>query len=271
VVMGGAVLLVQTTERAEDERRAELASKESPYVNGLGMRFVPVPGTDVLMSVWETRVKDYAAYAAGNLGVDMGWKDVVYEGHAQGDDHPVVKVSWEDAKEFCEWLTRRERAAGRIGEHDEYRLPTDHEWSVAVGIGDREDPSLSPIRKDGKIDGVYPWGRQWPPPPGAGNYHGAEGGGSWGKIEGYRDGHPLTAPVGSFGANALGLYDLGGNVWEWCEERWSPSSTARVLRGGSWRNDSEIYLRSSYRSVVRPTLRDVSNGFRVVVEVDGGG
>jgi hypothetical protein len=321
-VVGGAVLLVQVTERAEDQKRAELArqveearqaevvdrerqaleaererlaearlaeaekrraeearpgaglraaSKESPFVNGLGMRFVPVPGTDVLMSVWETRVRDYAAYAAENPGVDMGWKDVIFGGNAQGSDHPVVKVSWEDAKAFCAWLTRTERAAGRIGEGDEYRLPTDHEWSMAVGIGEREDPALSPSEKHGKIEDVYPWGRQWPPPGGAGNYHGEEGAATLPKIEGYRDEHPFTAPVGSYRVNGLGLYDLGGNVWEWCEDRWSLSWSGRVLRGGSWGVNAEVFLRSSFRDDVHPTLRHVNYGFRVVVVAVGGG
>ena len=59
------------------------------------------------------------------------WED---PGFDQTDDHPVVGVSWYDAKAFCEWLTLRERAAGRLPPDREYRLPTDHEWSVAVGL-----------------------------------------------------------------------------------------------------------------------------------------
>jgi hypothetical protein len=60
----------------------------------------------------------------------------------QTDDDPVVGVSWYDAKAFCEWLTLRERAAGRLPPDREYRLPTDNEWSVAVGLN--EDPAKSP-------------------------------------------------------------------------------------------------------------------------------
>lgn len=62
-------------------------------------------------------------------GVDMEWKDVEFSGIKQGPDHPVVKVSWEDAPAFCKWLSKQE---GKT-----YRLPTDHEWSVAVGSGER--------------------------------------------------------------------------------------------------------------------------------------
>ena len=106
------------------------------------------------------------------------WED---PGFDQTDDHPAVGVSWYDAKAFCEWLTLRERAAGRLPSDREYRLPTDHEWSVAVGL--EEDPAKSPGEKDGEITDAYPWGK-WPdgqpPPQGAGNYAGAEvEGGHW--------------------------------------------------------------------------------------------
>jgi formylglycine-generating enzyme len=68
--------------------------------------------------------------------VDGSWKDVEYQGHKQGPDHPVVNVRCEDAR-ACTWLLKKE---GKT-----YRLPTDHEWSLAVEIGDREDPA--PARK----------------------------------------------------------------------------------------------------------------------------
>ena len=135
------------------------------FVNTLGMAFVPVPGTDVQFSIWETRVKDYAAYAAANAGVDASWKSPSF---TQADTHPVVNVSWEDANAFCAWLTRKEQAAGKITASQRYRLPSDAEWSVAVGLG-RETGS-SPEEKDAGVKDVYPWGNQWPPPVGAGNY-----------------------------------------------------------------------------------------------------
>ena len=99
------------------------------FTNTLGMKFVPVSGTEVAFCIWESRVKDYAAYAAANAGVDGSWKK---PGFKQEDTHPVVKVSWNDAQAFCEWLTKKELAEGKIKAGQKYRLPTDAEWSVAV-------------------------------------------------------------------------------------------------------------------------------------------
>ena len=229
---------------------------EEPFTNSLGMKFVPIRGTNDFMSIWETRVQDYAAYAAENSGVDDEWEDYQFGGVKQGPDHPVVNVSWEDAQGFCQWLSKKE---GKT-----YRLPTDHEWSVAVGIGDREDPKASPSDKDMEIEDVYPWGTQWPPPKGAGNYSGQESASSF-KLDDYRDTHPFTAPVGSYSPNSLGIYDLGGNAYEWCEDEYSSSS--RVLRGGSWNNNDSNNLLSSYRNNNDPTNRNNNIGFRCVVVV----
>ncbi|MFM7607213.1 MAG: caspase family protein, partial [Prosthecobacter sp.] len=121
---------------AEIEKRArQLAAKMAaetsqsssdtggPFTNSLGMKFVSVPGTQVRMCIHETRNADYAAYAAAQNGVDDAWRD-----HLVGDKeyHPVVNVSHEDAEAFCRWLSAKEAK--------NYRLPTDAEWSVAVGL-----------------------------------------------------------------------------------------------------------------------------------------
>ena len=147
-------------------------------------------------------------------------------GFAQTDDHPVVKVSWNEAEAFCEWLSRKEGL--------EYRLPTDHEWSCAVGIGDREDPSVSPGDKDQKIPGVFPWGTEWPPPRGSGNLADATAKRKtpdWKVIDNYDDGFAHTSPVGAFAANQFGIYDLSGNVWEWCKDVVKLGDPYRYQRG----------------------------------------
>ena len=146
-------------------------------------------------------------------------------------------MSFEEAMAFCEWLTHRERQEGRISTAEAYRLPTDHEWSCAVGIGDREDAAQHPSEKNGKISDLYPWGSDWPPPPGAGNYNGEESSATDQRnrqpiLAGYRDGFNNTAPVGSFPPNALGLFDLGGNAGERCSDLWDEGRS--VSRGGTF-------------------------------------
>jgi len=224
------------------------ATKESPYENSLEMRFVPVARTDVLFSIWDTRVRDYAVFAK-ETGVS-----VVPPNFPQTPNDPVVNVIWEEAQAFCKWLTAQERAAGRIGADKVYRLPTDAEWSIAVGLP--PESGATPQEKDGKVKGVFPWGTQWPPPEGVGNYDPALG----------VDSYVNTSPVGSFPANRFGLYDMGGNVWEWCEDRYQAhGSGSRVVRGGSWFNVGPVFLWSSRRGDELPGDRNSSFGFRCVL------
>jgi len=226
------------------------ATKEQPFVNSLGMKFVPVPGTDVLFSIWDTRVQDYEVFVKAT---GRSWEKPY--GFLQGPSHPVVDVSWEDAKAFCQWLTEMERTAGTLGAEQEYRLPTDAEWSVAAGLSQESGATLSEKEEDGRFKGVYPWGKQWPPPKGAGNYHASLD----------VDDYEKTSPVGSFGANTFGLYDMGGNVHQWCEDWFNTEKKLRVLRGSSWLADRPFSLLSSYRVIHPPTARQVDDGFRVVV------
>jgi formylglycine-generating enzyme required for sulfatase activity len=257
ILIGNTMLCAQdkgSSEAAKKQAPSKTiagAAKEHPFVNSLGMKFVPVAGTKVLFSIWDTRVQDYRAYAKANPGIDTGWKIPDFK---QGEDHPVLKVSWYDAKAFCAWLTKKERKSGVIGKDQEYRLPADAEWSVAVGTG------------------KYPWGNQWPPPKGAGNYDPSL------KVDGY----PCTSPVGSFAANQYGLYDMGGNVWQWCEDWYRSDMNAKaspvkstegkdaaakkyhVVRGAGWGGFGPDRLLSSFRS---PGLygRDDFTGFRCVL------
>jgi serine/threonine protein kinase len=218
-----------------------------PFTNSLGMKFVPLG--DLRISIWETRVQDYQAFCnATNRRYEPA-------DFAQGPNHPVVKVNWFDAMAFCKWLSAKERDENVIEDRQSYRLPTDKEWSLAVGL--QNEAGSTPQARDGKIKNEFPWGKQWPPAASAGNY-------------GIPQKRGATVPVGTFKANSSGLYDLGGNVWEWCADTYKGgnSGTGRdwgVLRGGSWATTNRLEMQSSYRNVIDRNDRDVIYGFRCVV------
>jgi formylglycine-generating enzyme required for sulfatase activity len=169
-------------------------------------------------------------------------------GVQQDDSHPVVQISWDDAKAYAAWLAK---ITGQP-----YRLPTEAEWEYAARAG-----TTTP----------FWWGSSIT--PAQANYDGRylyEGGGSKGE---YRKG---TVPAGSFDPNPWGFYNVHGNVWEWCEDTWhdtyegAPTEGSawikegqnhRVLRGGSWYNPPR-YLRSALRG--RNSVEfDDSFGFRL--------
>jgi len=282
IVCSVCFILGSSLMAADQPENVAGAAKETPYVNSLGMKFVPIPGTKVLFSIWDTRVKDFRAYAReahyvqsggivknGKLDKEASWEK---PGFKQGEDHPVVGLSWDEAKAFCAWLTEKERKVGKIGQNQEYRLPTDEEWSAAVG------------------ESKYPWGNDWPPPKGAGNY--ADDaflaklpGTGWSQGSG-NNGYARTTPVGAFKANRLGLYDIGGNVWKWSEDWYrgdmneqavldkhpgmkndGGGQTYRVVRGASWRSSLPEDLLSSYRTYGFPRTRYADIGFRCVLLV----
>ena len=239
------------------------------WTNSLGQVFVPVPGTSVLFCIWDTRVRDYAAYAAANSGVNDTWKNGEYEGRrvCGGPDCPVSMVSWEDAEGYCRWVTEKERREGMINGERSYRLPTDAEWSLAVGLG--KEGGSTPGEKKGKIEGVYPWGTEWPPPRGAGNYADMTFRSQFSDltvIESYDDGYAMTSPVGSFQGNRYGLYDMGGNVWQRCEDRYGGDFC--VSRGGSWMDGFPGLLLSSSRRESGTDIRGVDDGFRCVLAAE---
>ena len=131
--VGSCVVLVERPIEPQPQQVARQGAAFSlpkdGLANSLGMKFIPVQGTNVLFCIHETRAADYAAYAAAMPEVAVSWK---HEGIAgipagEGDNHPVYGVSWQEAAAFCTWLSMKE---GRS-----YRLPTDHEWSLAAGVG----------------------------------------------------------------------------------------------------------------------------------------
>jgi len=238
------------------------------YSNSLGMVFVPVEGTNVLFCIHETRRQDYAAFADDVEGVNGSWKSqkiaTVPVGHEP--DHPVIGVNWQDAKTFCDWLSSKEKKV--------YRLPTDEEWSIAVGLGrsEKRRKGSTPQTLSGVEATKFPWGGDYPPQTKelAGNYadsayHELVPAAGW--HENYTDGFPTTAPVMSFRANSFGLYDLGGNAWEWIEDWYNESQQHRVLRGAGFVYNDRPFLLSSFRLSSKPDIRWDHFGFRCVIEV----
>lgn len=259
------------------------AETQETFVNSLGMKFVSVPGLRERVSVWETRVRDFAAFVkATGYDADAGmrtfdgktsepagrsWKD---PGFPQTPDHPVCGVSWDDAKAFCVWLTAEEKKAGKIRQEEAYDLPTDELWSKVVGLASEQpgtpktkDVSMLGSRQS-NATGYYPWGNQWPPPRGAGNYCGTESR-LPAALEDYSDAHPRTAPVGSYASNPFGVYDLGGNVAEWCNDWYDETHKQRVIRGGSWGSNKPPTLLAADRIQVPPSSRLDKFGFRCVL------
>lgn len=184
-------------------------------------------------------------------------------GFVQGDTHPVLNVTWNDAVALAQWLGKREGHT--------YRLPTEAEWEYACRAG-------STTR--------YPGGNDPRSLLHSANTFDADAAVNWPAwqdraLPGH-DGYAFTAPVGSFQPNAFGLYDMLGNAWEWTAD-WhddhyygkSPahdptgpaSGSVRVRRGGSWHTWA-LYARCSYRNWNSPQTRYTLVGMRLLRELD---
>jgi len=161
------------------------------------------------------------------------------------DDQPAVAMSWNDANAFCAWMTK---TCG--GSQWRFRLPTEQEWETVAACGKPAE---------------YPWGdgpipRDW-------NYFGVENQEPGQKLD-HNDGYRASCPVQKSGANAWGLYGVGGNVWEWCKDA-DPDDTegkTRVLKGAAWSDCAPLFLKISRRSSYTADYTSSSIGFRVSAE-----
>ncbi len=238
--------------------RIEAATKDESFENALAMKFVPVPitggetdGSRVLFASTETTVGVFEKFANKEL-----WK----RQPGQQENDPAVYLVPTDAEAFCRWMNKKYKLPGKW----EYRLPTDHEWSCAAGIGDKEDAAL-PAKQQQPERKEYAWGA-WPPKPASGNFAdesfrslpGVDPTAS--VVSGYNDGFAGTSPVGTFAVNRFGLFDLAGNAAEWCYD-----STGYVLRGGSYYSSKKAELDLAARRIGETDSRQPMNGFRVVI------
>jgi len=171
----------------------------------------------------------------------------IHEGISlNGDNQPVVNVSWNDARAFCDWLTKNygTTPAGKLT----FRLPAEKEWETFATCG---------------TQGEFPWGA-WPPPKNF-NYYGRENRSSGQMLESY-DGYRVSAPVNKSGANDWGLYGVGGNVWEWCQDTEDVQGSTHVLKGASWADCAPLFLCTARRSAYAAGYKYINLGFRVVAE-----
>jgi formylglycine-generating enzyme required for sulfatase activity len=260
-----------------DTIQREVKEQAKTLVNSVGIKLVLLPAGSFLMGSHQTEVArrenegpqhevslPNPFYMAAHAVTQAQYLRVMNSSpsrfnleHGGGADHPVENVTWNQAVEFCRRLSElaQEKEASR-----KYRLPTEAEWEYACRGGTTAPFSVGDALSaaQANFDGRFPYG-------------GAEGGLFAEK----------TLPVGSFPANNFGLYDMHGNVWEWCQDwlhsesyrtspkrnpQGPPTGRFRVLRGGSWRSHAAI-CRSAYRNGLSPASRDQCTGFRVVLEI----
>ncbi len=236
VVVPAGEFMMGSNDGNSDEKPVHKVTISQPFAVG---KF------EVTFAEWEACMADEGPWT--KYGGPGGCK------HNPGDNgwgkgrRPVINVSWNDAKEYVAWLSRK---TGKS-----YRLLTEAEWEYAVRAGTMTKYSFGDTITKSQAQFSY---------------------GFWASAG-------KTAGVGSFPANRFGLHDMHGNVWEWCEDNWHANyqgapndgsvwpggdASRRVLRGGSWNYDFPVDLRSAFRHWYRPDIRVFDIGFRVARTLD---
>ena len=228
------------------------------------------------MSVSEITNAQFAEYmATHNSGA--------YKGHdLSAPNMPVTNISWENAAGYCNWLSEKdgyekvykEENGALIAIHplpSGYRLPTESEWEWVARVQSTGNTQR------------YDWGDKYPPLQVAGNYADQSASEILDTgIDGYDDGFVAAAPINSFRSNHLGIFDLGGNVAEWCHDFYSiypslsdeifvdpvgpASGSNHVIRGASWMRGDISSTRLSYRD--RDNKKRIDVGFRIAKYID---
>jgi formylglycine-generating enzyme required for sulfatase activity len=241
------------------------AEPPKPKDSPLGMKFVPLPkGTfymgwngekkgvkteikedfeiaihTVTQGQWQEVLGKNPSYFSRDGGGEAKVKDIKDEDLKH---FPVESVSWDDAQEFIKKLNEKEKGRGYL-----YRLPTEAEWEYACRGGATTEEECSyhfyfakptnDLSSTQANYGAFPFGKKGP-------YLGR------------------TTKVGSYAPNKAGLYDMHGNVWQWCEDLWEKGGSDRVIRGGSWFDDGD-YCRAAGRGRHAPAYRGRDDGVRL--------
>jgi formylglycine-generating enzyme required for sulfatase activity len=228
------------------------------------------------ISTLEVSNRDFREFKSGHRSGKVGSHNL------EIDHHPVVRITWEEAARYCNWLSEREalpaayeirngRLVGTRPLSGGYRLPTEAEWAWAARFA------------GGRQGLKYPWGQSLPVAPQSGNYADLAASSLLeATLSGYRDGYSTTAPIDSFEPNAIGLRNMGGNVAEWVHDYYKiyPSGSTgleqdpvgpedgelHTIRGSSWMDSSVTELRLSYRDYGGKPRPDV--GFRIARYAD---
>ena len=206
--------------------RDEVEMVRIPMISGYTKVGDPIY-QDFYMDVTEVTVGQFKKFlkSSGYKPAEpIDWNKV-YK-YSPTDKYPMILVSWHDATAYAKWVGKR--------------LPTEAEWEFAA--------------RGGLVGKELPWGDTTAVSRDYANYDGTGGKDKW----------EYCAPVGSFKPNGYGLYDMGGNIWEWCQDRYDSDKTRRVLRGGSW-NDPSSNLRVANRFGYFPSNTYYYVGFRCVV------
>lgn len=240
---------------------------------------------------WQRQVTLSRAFYIGAREVSNGEFRRFRPDHASGfigkrsldlDRQAVTAVSWDDAVEYCNWLSEQNGLPPAYRKQEGrwllvqpvntgFRLPTEAEWEFVA----RVDVGRGVTRR-------YPWGMALPPPTGSANLAGEEATADLPRVlAGWRDEHVVVTASGTYPANSLGLYDLLGNVSEWVHDAYATApegeptdpagpvsaSRLRVIKGTSWRSSNFAELRAAWRDGRDSAADDV--GFRVARYVEG--
>lgn len=187
------------------------------------------------LGIHEVRVRDFRAFVEADgykTEAETAGNESTWRNaiDAQTDDQPVVRVTWNDAQAFCAWLSKKE---GK-----KYRLPTEAEWEYACRAGTKT------------------------------RFYNGDDDATLGEVA--TIGYYTTTPVGQHKPNAFGLFDMHGNVYEWCEDLYEKGNSGRVIRGGGWDwCDNRLNCRSAWRGWQEPSKRLNYLGFRVARDLSG--